>query len=69
MRIDLCITIFIMSRSFRVLHHERRGGRTREMQDPSEIIDVIATIVPGLKMKYTTDQALPWIRFSSKQSF
>lgn len=36
-----------------------------EMQDPSEIIgDVIATIIPGLKMKYTTYHALLWLRFS-----
>jgi hypothetical protein len=40
------------------------------MQDPSEIIgDVIATIVLGLKMKYTTDHVLPWIRFRSIHLF
>ena len=46
------------------------SGVELEMQDPSEIIEVvIATIILGLKMKYTTDHALPWIRFRSKQSF
>lgn len=40
------------------------------MHDPFEIIgDVIATIIPGLKMKCIASHASPWIRFSSKQSY
>jgi hypothetical protein len=52
------------------LHSERRGGGGLEMQDPYEIIgDVNATVILGLKMKYTIKYALLWIQDSSKHLF